>query len=167
MNAQQAHDRSLKMGDSWLKENASSINLLPNKSITRWDDWLSHKNFKSTFEILMALYETNPEVQQAIQEKAAEFTRRHGGDPFNLLAVNFFQASVDYILEEVAVFACMFCDNHAVDVYPGSWFKEIFDVLAIADPKTFASFQSAKCLRVGFVKNKTLMQAAPQSLKVA
>ncbi len=43
----------------------------------------------------------------------------------------------------------------AVDIYPGAWFKDIFDILKTVENPILSGFSAAECLRVDFVKNQT------------
>ena len=61
----------------------------------------------------------------------------------------------DGILEEVAAFAVMFKETRAVDVYPGAWFKEVFEAIAQAPEASerMSGFTNTACLRVDFTRN--------------
>ncbi len=66
--------------------------------------------------------------------------------------------SVAYLLEEIAAFAVMFKETKAVDIYPGTWFKEIFGTLVESGQGSdrLSGFADVACLSVDFVKNKAV-----------
>jgi len=150
MDANQAYELSLKMGEYWLEKNKKAIDILPNKVVTRWNDWLENPFYEEVRSIIQAEYDKDGHLKIAVENKATEFSSRHLGkaDP------SFVSVSVKYILEELAAFSLMFDDNRAIDIYPGSWFKDIFDVLAKSDIPLAGSFAQSESLRVDFVRNK-------------
>lgn len=150
IDADQAYALSLKMGDYWLAKNKKSIDILPNKIVTRWDDWITNPSYESIRNLLQAEYDKGAHLREAIDQKAIEFSSRQAGH--NSPAIT--SVSVQYILEELAAFALMFDHNRAIDIYPGSWFKDIFDVIERSDTALADSFSQAECLRVDFVRNK-------------
>ncbi len=152
---ERAYEISLAQGDYWLYQNKEALDVLPNKTVTRWNDWLNHPEFKASHDVLKSLYENREDVRNAINKKAEDFSKRHMGS----LAKEFsserlMKTSVSYILEEVAAFSLMFRTIKAIDIYPGEWFRDIFDVLKKVESEALlSSFQSAECLRVDFVRN--------------
>lgn len=152
---QRAYEVSLAQGDYWLSQNREALDVLPNKTVTRWNDWLNHPEYIAAHTVLKSLYENREDVRNAIKKKAQDFSERHIGS----LAKEFsserlMETSVNYILEEVAAFSLMFRTTKAIDIYPGAWFKDIFDVLKEIETEPLLSgFQSAECLRVDFVRN--------------
>lgn len=151
MNAADAHQRATAMGDYWLKKNYNAIDILPNKIVTRWNDWLDDLAYAATRDIIQAEFETNSDFRSAVEAKALEFTVRQ----FGLSNPDAINVSVKYILEELAAFALMFSSERAIDVYPGSWFMDIIKILAVSNTPYAEAFRSAECLRVDFVKNKS------------
>jgi len=149
-----AHNISLKRGDFWIKENENALNILSSKTLTRWNDWLSEKDYPEAYKSVCELYRNAPEVRAAINAKAAEFSERHS-EGSGISQDTSIQTSINYILEEIAIFAIMFLKQNAVDIYPGPWFKEVFESIdTSANNVLFAGFRNPACLRVDFVRNK-------------
>ncbi len=163
LDGDDAYKISQEQGDIWLLQNRQAISQAPSMTLTRWDEWLAHPEYAKAYESLMNLYNSAPVLRDAVQAKALEFSQKYISADANVAYVDRVVAtSVTYILEEVAAFALMFRDK-AVDVYPGPWFKEIFDVIAGIDRSDiFAGFKEAQCLRVDFVRNKSHASAMPE-----
>lgn len=152
-DVEKAYDISLKQGDYWLAQNRKALDILPSKTITRWNDWINHPDYRDAYNALCALYANNANIRSTIDSKACEFAQRRieGCSESALL-----ETSIQYILEEVPAFALMFRSERAIDVYPGDWFNGIFEVLRnINDIPFLNGFEKAECLRVDFVRNKT------------
>ena len=164
VNLDAAYRQSLHMGDEWLARNKAAIDILSNKTVTRWDDWLNHADYQNTYMAISTLYNQREDVKTAIDNKAREFAIRHvGHDDNNPALQEMTKIAARYIIEELAAFAIMFREPRAVDVYPGSWFQEIFDVLAQYDGiPAIESFKTAECLRVDFVRNKGYAEILPR-----
>jgi len=50
----------------------------------------------------------------------------------------------------------MFKETRAVDIYPGTWFKKVFEAIVQAQGGTglMAGFMDVSCLRVDLTRNK-------------
>lgn len=153
----QAHQASLFLGKKWLKENKAAIeNLSVNqRQVTLWDDWLQHEDFVQSYAEVCRVYQIDPAVQSVINAKAASFCKRKE-DGSLVMQGKDFDTSVSYLLEEIAAFAIMFRAQQAVDIYPGTWFKDVFDVIVQASEVSplFSGFFNTACLSVDFVRNK-------------
>lgn len=162
MDSENAYKLSLSQGDDWLSYNHKAIENIPNKTVTRWNDWLDRPGYDDIHTLIKTLYKSNADVQNVIQGRAMEFSARHAesltGGPVETQRI---ETSTRYIIEEVAAFALMFQEERAIDIYPGTWFKDIFDVLkTLPDQPELLSFNNAECLRVDFIKNKGLIAPA-------
>lgn len=154
LDDQQAHNVSLQQGDYWLSQNRAALDLMPQKTITKWNDWLNHADFNEAHALLLKLYDEHDGVKKAIQEKAALFSEKRIANLTNSFsAETITETSVRYIIEELSAFSLMFRGQRAIDVYPGAWFKDIFDVLKTVETPLLSGFNKADCLRVDFVKN--------------
>lgn len=99
---------------------------------------------------------------KAIASKADEFCRRQAdnGSVIHDDRPEAFETSVRYILEEVAAFGIMLRQQPVLDIYPGEWFKEIFDVIAQESQIPLLSgFERAAFLNVDYKTNKGLVSA--------
>ena len=155
LDLEEAYTISLAKGDDWISHNAAAINALPNKTITRWDEWLRDPQFKQTHNLLKYLYDNVEDFRYAVDKKALDFCKRHAANlTTEFVLANHLRASVDYILEELSAFSRMFATTKAIDIYPGEWFKDIFDVLKErSDAPLLSGFHTAECLRVDFIRN--------------
>ncbi len=151
MSESSAYQASLDMGNYWLHKNQKAIDILPNKIITRWNDWINDTAYADARHVIQKQFDANEYFRATVEAKALEFSVRQ----FGLSNPDAVKVSVKYILEELAAFALMFSRERAIDVYPGSWFMEIFEVLATLNISLAEEFRSAECLRVDFVKNKS------------
>ena len=142
-----------------MKENKAALdNLAPGQGrITLWDDWMAHAAYTETLKEVQQLYRSSPAVRQAVDEKAVSFCKRQASEQ-SIAQCRDFDSSVAYILEEVAAFAVMFKETHAIDVYPGAWFKEVFEAIAAAPDASplMSGFAEVACLRVDFTRNKAV-----------
>lgn len=151
----EAYHMSMSQGNKWLKENAQAIALLPHKTITRWDNWLKHPAYAPIYAHIMDIYNRNDVFKHAVKNKAESFNVHKLPDVaderiYNLLVEN----SIRYILEEIPAFAIMFKEQTAVDIYPGTWFKDLFEILnQSSNSELIVGFRNTACMRVDFVRN--------------
>ncbi|HEY8963210.1 MAG TPA: tRNA-dependent cyclodipeptide synthase [Alphaproteobacteria bacterium] len=153
-----AHIISRKQGDLWLARNQRAIQNLPHVTITRWDQWLNHPDYVETYNALFALYRNEPTVRQAITQKAEGFNTRHASDNDlqQASSAQIINTSIHYILEEVAAFAIMFADDESINIYPGDWFKDIFETVSDHNNSPLLeSLAVTEYLRVDYVRNKS------------
>lgn len=152
-----ARQASLELGEQWLLRNQHAIALIPRKTIIRWDHYTNHSDYNAAHKYIGELYKLNDKFRNSVIEKAHEFSfRNYLGANDNPASDALIETSINYILEEIAVFSLMFRDERAVDIYPGSWFKEVFESLKqIGDNDMLQGFFSAECLRVDFVRNRS------------
>lgn len=153
----EAHNLSSLGGQRWLKENQAALdNLKPwQKVVTHWDDWMAHPDYAATRQEINDLYARLPVFQGIVAAKAESFCARQG-DENSLAQHRDIQTSTAYLLEEIAAFAVMFKQTRAVDIYPGTWFKEVFETLAQSGEGSdrLSGFSDVACLSVDFTRNK-------------
>jgi tRNA-dependent cyclodipeptide synthase len=151
-----AHGLALMQGHEWITRNKTAIDLTPRRLVTVWDDWLSHADYAATRAEVDALYQQNAALREAVVNKARQFAARH--DPqYGEAAL---QTSIEYILEEIPAFAIMFKETPAADFYAGTWFREIFALLATL-PLTdlLHGFRKVDFAEVDFVRNGSAASA--------
>ncbi len=157
LSLDEAHDLSLISGQRWLRDNQRALsNLAPwQKVVTHWNDWMTHPQYTETRAQIDALYAQTPAFKEIVLAKAASFCARDTAVD-SLAQHRELETSTAYLLEEIAAFAVMFKETRAVDVYPGSWFKEVFDVVMQADKAhgLLSGFSGTSCLSVDFTRNK-------------
>lgn len=154
-------------GHEWLRDNKRAIDNIPahKRIVTVWDDWMSHAEYAETRMAINALYANSPLFKAAIHSKADEFCRRQAdnGSTIHDSRLEAFEASVRYILEEIAAFGIMLRQQPVLDIYPGPWFKEIFEVIAETSKlPLLAGFSQAAFLNVDYKTNKgAVLQSKP------
>ncbi len=146
-------------GHEWLRDNKRAIDNIPvhKRIVTVWDDWVSHHEYAATRLAINSLYARCPIFKAAIADKAQEFCRRQAdnGSMIHDDRPEAFETSVRYILEEVAAFGIMLRQQPVVDIYPGPWFKDIFDIIAQQSRlPLLAGFAHAAFLNVDYKTNK-------------
>lgn len=153
----EAYQVSVLAGQRWLKENKAALdNLAPSQRvITMWDEWIMQPDYVGTLKEVQGLYQTVPTVRQMVDEKAVSFCQRPTSED-SIAQCRTLESSVTYIIEEVAAFAVMFKETRAVDIYPGAWFKEVFEAIAQAPESSerMSGFTNTACLRVDFTRNR-------------
>lgn len=150
IDVKDAYDVALMEGQRWLRDNKVAIQNIPSSKrvMTFWDDWMSHADFAATYVEIRNIYLTNDSVKSSVLEKARSFWERHAFK-------GAIDTSISYILEELAVFAIMFRETSAIDIYPGPWFKEIFESISRASSSNLLTgYRDAACLRVDFTRNQ-------------
>lgn len=156
----EAYQVSVLAGQRWLKENKAALdNLSPaQRVVTMWDEWMMHPQYAQTLKEVRGVYDASGVVRQTVDEKAQSFCMRPASEQ-SIAQCRDFKSSVTYILEEVAAFAVMFNETRAVDIYPGAWFKEVFDAIVQVQSGTglMAGFTDVSCLRVDFTRNKAFI----------
>ncbi|MBU0800569.1 MAG: tRNA-dependent cyclodipeptide synthase, partial [Alphaproteobacteria bacterium] len=161
-----AYQISLSIGEKWLLGNRQAIALLPSKTVIRWDHYTGHHDYNSAYEYINSIYWQNDEFRESVVKKAHEFSLRNSSAIQNMPSDALIQTSINYILEEIAVFSLMFRDEKAIDIYPGSWFKEVFDTLRrVAENDLLKGFFGTECLSIDFIRNKGVLSFAPRDAR--
>ncbi len=113
--------------------------------------------YAETHREINDLYKRLPFFREIVMAKAESFCSRQGDE--NALAQHRdINTSIAYLLEEIAAFAVMFKETRAVDIYPGTWFKEVFEAIFLSGQgsERLSGFADVACLSVDFVKNKAV-----------
>lgn len=119
---------ALQIGDQWLADNAAAIALLPNHTVTRWDDWLRYPNFAAAHDQMKQCYLNDPTFARAVDSTVQLFLRNKDGLT-DAQRAEYTALSHAYLIEELAVFAVMYTAAPMVDVRPGSPIKPVLDLL--------------------------------------
>lgn len=123
MDTSQALFVSESEGAAWVERNKRYIEQLPNFELYRWENWRSHPAYAAEYEYVTNLYQKDNLVKDLVLQNVLDFWKRRerkadmsGDYHFD----TFKKASIEYLLEETAVFFLMFKKERAVDIYPGS-----------------------------------------------
>lgn len=137
------HGAAKAAGDVWLERNKEAFTVIPGAEIQRWDQWLNHKDYQMTRRMIDRLYDIHAGFKSDISKTAAEFAARKNTRP---------EDSVEYLLEETAIFALQQQAVEAADVYPGT-------VMAIWERFRHENIEGApiglsqrRFTRIGFVR---------------
>ena len=146
---------SLKNGKYWLNENWAALDLLPRKKISRWNEWLYHSDSPETYQRICEIVLNDEYINSLVEEKVKLFSKRKSQNLNETFWQAMFKGARNYILEELAIFAIMLRGERAIDVYPGTWFKELFLALSkYSQEELMEGFPNAADIKVDFVKNK-------------
>lgn len=110
-------------GDAWIKRNAPALSLLPDMSVSRWEDWRHDAEFPFELARKHRQYDEAPAFRKEVDAEVMAFWERRAkrvGPDDPMTFETFQRHSVAYLLEECAVFPLMAKRDRAVDIYPGS-----------------------------------------------
>jgi tRNA-dependent cyclodipeptide synthase len=156
LNERDAYIEAISMGDQWLAKYRNVLKSF-NINVSRWDDWLEHKDYKQSYESVVNQHNQGQGLQQAIKNTIDRFWMRQ--QAYNKKSYNdYAPCGTNYMLEELAVFNCMFPEK-AVEVYAGQWCGECVD--AIIDSKleddTLSPYHYGYYIEVDMSRNKGYM----------
>lgn len=112
----QRHNGKNEDGAAWIQRNKTSLALLPQLEIIRWDYWLNHPHYTERKKDMSRLYAQDTTIRKNVDEEILAFAARK--KPKDML--DFSLRSRAYLLEECAAFQIMFQETKAADLYPGS-----------------------------------------------
>lgn len=127
MNIQEAHAHALKVGDTWLSENSEALSRLQvDTEIIRWDNWQQSRPeaIEENTQRLLKAYDKTPLFRDAINADINAFYARKGIKG----AFSGAQHSLNYLIEELAVYEEIFRDYPCITLYPGKQLK-CFEVI--------------------------------------
>lgn len=153
----QAIDKALRSGEQWINDN-SCLREHP-VIIRRWNEWYLHESYKERLSAISSIYQESYPLQHSIQEVSERVWSAKSNQEFRAAQrqEEFFDISKNYILNELSVFSLLFNERNAIEVYPGAWFKDMFDILCNYSEHYpyLECFRDKAYLRVEFLKNKS------------
>ena len=139
LSSREAFIKASDAGSNWLVRNRHLIERLPSVEIHRWEDWKISPDFARSMHRTIWMYKNNREFHEAVtgdiegrwqrrtRNSASNDSSRQGsrhcakyGAKYAARYAEFNKFSRQYLLEETAIFAMMYNQDRAVDVYPGS-----------------------------------------------
>ena len=90
--------------------------LTPNAKIVRWGEWYAHPDFPDTLAAFQAAFENNPFLREAVIGDVAGFYDRQEKVP----TLRQQSASVNFLIEEMAVLTLQARALPGVRIYPGN-----------------------------------------------
>ena len=117
------YNYSKKEGDRWLERNKNAIESLTIPyTISRWDEWLNHKEFKEHYKKVCELYKNDREYANIINDYVEIYLDRLRKQHNNSLReIDFLRGkelSIRYLKEECAAMCSWFCLDCGFDLYP-------------------------------------------------
>lgn len=155
-----AYDVALREGNSWIKRNNQIILQYTNVHIIRWEDWKADtKQYNFLRKSTQNLYEKNIVFRESINNTIENFWSRKTDKKIysEHRYKEFYDLSLNYLLEEVSVVCSMINKKRAIDIYPGTML-EVFDIMknkTIEDAPI--ALTQRDFLRIDFSRNKRFL----------
>lgn len=114
---------SLAAGQQWIERNSEIIHQLSNYELMRWEEWRTQPAYEYGLAIMKRLYKDNDSFRNEVNNEIESFwsrTLKRNDAPNASRYEDFKKHSLNYLLEECAIFQMMFARDKAVDIYPGS-----------------------------------------------
>jgi len=148
----QANAIALSEGTLWIERNEEILaGIKARATITRWNDWYGTQQYNDTRVALDEYAFVSPAFESAIEADAARIATRKANRgetvPESLLS-----HSVDYLREELAVFAMQAAKLPSAEVYPGSNLGSAEYLLGRDLPPSLASLARRYFTRVDFAR---------------
>lgn len=126
INENEAHNKSNELGTQWLERYSHLLRSFDIK-ISRWDDWLSHHNFNKSYRAVLGQFDVNSQLKTAVKNTIDRYWMRQGHYQEKSYEL-YIPCGTNYMLEELAVFNCMFPDK-AAEIYAGQWCSECVEAI--------------------------------------
>lgn len=114
---------SLAAGQEWIERNSEMIRKLGNYELVRWENWRTDPAYEYGLTVMNRLYQNNASFRSEVDNEIENFWSRmqkRDDAPGASRYEEFRKHSLNYLLEECAIFQLMFARDKAVDIYPGS-----------------------------------------------
>lgn len=157
LDEKEAGKQAILMGNQWLSEYQNLIRSF-DISVTRWDEWLSHKDFKKSYEAIINQHSQNEKLQLAIKNTVDRFWMRQTQYQEKSYA-DYAPCATNYMLEELAVFNCMFPEK-AAEIYAGQWCGDCVDAIrnSIIPNNTLLPYHDSYYVEVDMSRNKAFQE---------
>lgn len=109
-------------GQEWLSENACILaDIRMPYEIIRWDDWHCNfsKDIRKNKEFFYHALHHNFLFKKAIMEDVYKYYQRNGYQRLENIDATNLNFSLDYLIEELAVYSVIFSNYPSVRIYPG------------------------------------------------
>lgn len=165
----QAHEKSKKMGQKWLDENKSILERLTVPfEIIRWDYWLIQHADQVIFnkKTFYDTYFNNLYFNSAVKEDLSNYFMRHGKTSLSSVDSKKLSLSLEYLMEELAVYSILFTEYPSTAIYPGKSLK-CFEIIRQSNiPNVPQGINKSKFIRLSlhgegqFIKAENISIAA-------
>ena len=136
-NLDNNYSLSMALGDQWLARNKD---IIEGCRVQRWDDVIQHRLYD--IGRVQDLYLRNTAFRLLIEDQIDSLKLQKAPR----------DASVEYLLEEIAGFAVLFKTQPAIDIYPGS-FLRVWDAFRQnLIPQSPRILSSASTLQIGLLR---------------
>ncbi len=152
---------ALKSGDDWI--NANPFLKEYNIEIKRWNEWYKNEEYYERLYAISSIYKENEEFRKMVSEVSQRIWDAKSNSSVYNSEKNFndyIKTSEAYILSELSVFSIMFNEANAIEIYPGSWLKDIFEIICDYSHiyPYLECFRNKAYLHVEFTRNKKYQQ---------
>jgi len=135
MNEEEAHREALRQGDLWIEENKPILDSLNIPyQLVRWDYWREAypDTIREYTNMFRRAFESDYVLRAAIRNDVANFYERRLKTPLSEVSPEAIQKSVDYLIEELAVYSKIYEEYPSTKMYPG---KELDCFTVVRDGK--------------------------------
>ncbi len=146
MNEKTAYAMAYEAGNKWIKENIKAQD--SKIEIIRWDYWLKQEDFKNHFKLINKFYSKNSFFKQSIDSTVFDFLSKNDIFKDEYKKNN----SIEYLLEELAVYPLMAKKHKAADIYPGTVFPQ-FKLICEGKVEGITGIENVVFTRIDFLKN--------------
>ena len=159
LNKEDALKMALSEGNLWLEKNAFIYDF--DIEIRRWDDWMCHSQFEKRLKVIRELMSRDDDFRNelnTVSERILESHLRKSTDHSESYISRHSEMSKEYILCELSVYSIMFNEEEAIEIYPGAWLKDIFEIICrYSDEYEFLNcFKNKPYLQIEFERNKSV-----------
>jgi tRNA-dependent cyclodipeptide synthase len=127
LSTHEAHLQALKLGDEWIEKNTAILKKLKKPfKFFRWDDWFfrNEDTIDRYKDFYLNLYNHDYILRSALHEDVNKFFNRRYGKSIIEMPMENFNASLEYLIEELAVYSCIFEKMDDVTaIYPANELK--------------------------------------------
>ena len=161
INESQAQKEAVLRGAQWLEQHKDILDSFyqGEYAITRWDQIKNHRTFKQRLSVFTEMYYDLDDA--SVQNKINEICNKHvdvvclrearRGTVDRTQHNTIFQASVSYMLEELAGLSTVREQNDAPEIYPGECFLDPHYFHTLCNTKE-VSLRLPEVLKVTFVR---------------
>lgn len=161
IDTKRADATAMAEGTLWIARNKHALSDIQAKThITRWNEWFGSIAYQEAREAVAEYGQENPGFELAICEDVSAHTARKGQRGGNILP-SWTQHSMEYLQEELAVFAMQSRQLPAAEVYPGSNLNSAEFLLGKRLPNAIAPLSQRYFTRIDFARINMRPTPAP------
>ncbi len=158
---EEAFTRALSAGDEWIDAHSD---LFAGCELVRWEEWLAHPGYQATRAQCDDLYHGNEAFREALYTTIESVWHRRSGSGSYREGMNrqdFFDLSLEYLLEETACLALAYRDYPGISFYPGTFLDTWNMFIGRDTPGVPEGLKYAFHASIDFRKNRSAPPPAP------